>query len=51
MDADHGPAVSLTLIHKLQRAMMRRQMPVMSVGRGKEIKNPCTTCHGTGHEK
>lgn len=31
---------------------MRRQMTCdVCHGRGKQIKDPCTTCHGTGHEK
>ncbi|MBP2624042.1 molecular chaperone DnaJ [Streptococcus oricebi] len=32
--------------------MMRRQVTCdVCHGRGKEIKDPCMTCHGTGHEK
>ena len=32
--------------------MMRRQVTCdVCHGRGKEIKDPCTTCHGTGHKK
>ncbi|MGC4387728.1 zinc finger domain-containing protein, partial [Streptococcus suis] len=31
---------------------MRRQMTCdVCHGRGKQIKDPCATCHGTGHEK
>ncbi len=32
--------------------MMRRQVTCdVCHGRGQEIKDPCTTCRGTGHEK